>query len=460
MSASTNTVSTVPISNLKETFHHKIVNLKDMIRPIGYPVQVHRIEVQCEDIDILHWLEIQTQSTKIYWSNRGGEFVVGGIGITDEIKETTNINYEELFEHLSQRFNIYDQNIRYYGGLVFNQNNTDWQSFGKFYFIIPRFEFTKRNQETYFACNISYQEVHKDSLAKIANELNQLSFDINHQQPLTATPQKRTDIPNKEKWNQIFTSIKKAIHSTNLQKVVLARQSTFQFNEPLHAFLMKAKLQQMTPECYHFCFQVKPDHVFLGASPEQLYKRQGTKIESEALAGTRPKSPKIDEDKKLKDELLSSPKEISEHQIVVDSIEKSLKPLCKALSHDTEPSLLELKWGRHLRTNFSGELNANITDIELLNSLHPTPAVAGYPVDQAVSFLNHNEPFERGWYAGVFGTISSEFVEFTVAIRSGLIQNNKLSLFAGAGIMAESDQDQEWDEIEAKMNSFFTVFDA
>ena len=95
---------------------------------------------------------------------------------------------------------------------------------------------------------------------------------------------------------------------------------------------------------------------------------------------------------------------------------------------------------------------------QLLESFHPTPAVAGYPVDKALAAIGQQEPFDRGWYAGPVGYIGRESTEFAVAIRCGLVEAERLSLYAGAGLVKGSDCEAEWNEIENKISNFIKVF--
>ncbi|MDO8580303.1 MAG: isochorismate synthase [Candidatus Omnitrophota bacterium] len=297
-----------------------------------------------------------------------------------------------------------------------------------------------------------------------------------------AKPGQRQDTPNRAEWQQIFEQAFSGFARHEYQKIVLARKSTFTFSEDAKPFLMKKYLKGVTPECFHFCFQAQPGHVFIGASPERLYKREGRSLQTEALAGTRTKKGKgrapslsaWDGEQKanLKREdtndwrlaagdnqsLLDSPKDLLEHKYVVDAIEESLRPLCASLNIGKKPFVLDLNWGEHLKTEIQATLNNEVTDAQLLEALHPTPAVAGYPVEKVLPLIKKFEPFSRGWYAGLFGYVGQDTTEFTVAIRSGLINKNRITLFAGAGILLESSCEGEWNEIEQKMNSFLKVF--
>jgi menaquinone-specific isochorismate synthase len=494
------------LADLKEALQRKILALERLILPIGSPHPIYRLEFKCQPIDLLSWLQAQGVNTKIYWANRDGEFEMAGVGIAEKIEDKEGIDYQQLFEDIHERFTFLNPNIKFYGGVCFDPNNLDdnWEAFGAVQFVVPRFEILQKDNDAVFACNISYKDITDDSLKNILTELESLKCDDVQQIGPLAKPGQRKDTPNRAEWQQIFEQAFSGFARHEYQKIVLARKSTFTFQDDTKPFLMKKYLKGVTPECFHFCFQAQPGHVFIGASPERLYSREGRSLQTEALAGTRTKKGKgrgpslsaWDGEQKanLKREdtndwrspeiatrfrgfnpgkakpstglaagnnqsLLDSPKDILEHKYVVDAIEESLRPLCASLNVGKKPFVLDLNWGEHLKTEIQATLNNEVTDAQLLEALHPTPAVAGYPVEKVLPLIKKFEPFSRGWYAGLFGYVGHDTTEFTVAIRSGLINKNRITLFAGAGILPESNEASEWDEIEQKMNSFLKVFE-
>jgi isochorismate synthase len=187
---------------------------------------------------------------------------------------------------------------------------------------------------------------------------------------------------------------------------------------------------------------------FLGASPERLVRRSGTRVDADALAGsarsgtrrgTRP------------DALRSSAKDLAEHVLVVRAIRQALAPRCRRLSSPVRPSLRSFPGLRHLHTPIRGELRDETHVLELVEALHPTPAVGGFPRDAALRFLRSHEA-PRGWYAGAFGWFDAVGDgEFAVAIRSGLVRGRRADLWAGAGVVAGSTAPAEIDEIDGKL---------
>lgn len=208
------------------------------------------------------------------------------------------------------------------------------------------------------------------------------------------------------------------------------------------------------PQAFHFCFQLAPNKAFLGITPELLYRRSGTQIGSEAIAGTRPRGQTLEDDQRLADELRNSEKEQREHLMVLDRMERVLKQFCRQTKRLSYLERLPLRHVQHLLSRMQGILRPNVNDSDLLPSFHPTPAVSGTPDPEAREIIRELEPFDRGWYAGPVGWINRNQAEFAVAIRSGLLCGRTLRVYTGAGIVAGSVPEEEWREIEVKLQSW------
>ena len=209
---------------------------------------------------------------------------------------------------------------------------------------------------------------------------------------------------------------------------------------------------------YHFCFQINSTTAFIGTSPERLYYRHDRLLKTEAIAGTRHRGASIQSDMLLSEELQSSPKDIREHQLVVENLQSILSQLCESVKIDRTAAILKLNKVQHLYTQCQGILTPDVTDADILPQLHPTPAVGGVPRTPALKLIQELEPFERGWYAAPVGWVGADDAEFAVAIRSGLIDRDRLLLFAGAGIVTGSQSEEEWIEIENKIRHFTDLF--
>ncbi len=239
--------------------------------------------------------------------------------------------------------------------------------------------------------------------------------------------------------------------------MVLARKATFSFQHAPDPVVLLKQLQAATPNCFHYLFQPDPGHTFVGATPERLFRREGRTVWSEAVAGTRPRGTTALADEQLRDELLHSEKDQREHAYVRDSILAALAPSCADLRIDAAASEMMLAQGRHLVSEVQGVLHEGVDTLDLLLDLHPTPAVGGFPREDALEAIRRLEPFDRGWYAGPVGWVGKDAAEFAVALRCGLIRDRQLSLFSGAGIVRGSIPASEWDEIEYKTMDFVRV---
>ena len=297
-----------------------------------------------------------------------------------------------------------------------------------------------------------------DEASKIAQEIEDLSLpEGTYGAPLPA-PVLREDSPDLRGWRENVERALAAFSQGRLGKVVLARRAEFGFCEDLDPTLLLESLKAATPGCFHFYAEPESGTAFLGASPERLFRRDGRTVESEAVAGTRPRGVSSAEDKGLRDALLHSAKDRVEHTYVSKGIREALQPLCEELEIEDHVSEMKLARGRHLRSKVRGTLGDGVTDAALLDAMHPTPAVGGHPRNEALEQIHDLESFDRGWYAGPVGWIGAEGSEFAVGIRSGLVRGRTLALFSGAGIVAGSLPDEEWAEIEQKIGDFTGMF--
>ena len=191
--------------------------------------------------------------------------------------------------------------------------------------------------------------------------------------------------------------------------------------------------------------QLDADTAFVGATPEKLFHRQGRKISSEALAGTKDK---IEE---------WSAKESAEIEAVQLFLHEKFMRCCKDIKWQI-PEQVSFGNLNHLYQSIRGDLKDDVFDQELFLHLHPTPALGGLPKEAAVSYLTQVEPLHRGWYGGPFGMVSPEETDMAVAIRSALIRGNEMHLFAGAGIVKDSDPQKGMARTRPKNPSLFEVF--
>jgi len=407
---------------------------------------IERLEIKVEPVDMLSWLSLQKDDVKIYGSNQSDTVSIAGIGqaVCSTDQKTGNIKriFKQLRNFLSPKYPY----LQWYGGFCFDERHADddWKEFGAYRFVIPRFELAAQNGKMIFCCNLAGRV----NIKGVLRQLTAIQFPAaeGYRRPLNAAIERRSDEPDKKLWQK---DVEEILSDASVDKIVLARKTTLNFKQAPDPWVMLRQLKAVTPDSYHFAFQFKRS-VFLGASPERLFRRYQRSIESEALAGTMPRST----DPNL---LLDSVKNQHEHALVVDAINTSFKGFCSDFSHDKKPGILTLANGHHLITKFQGQLNDGINDEDILQSLHPTPALGGTPREPAMDVIRRLEGFSRGWYGAPIGYVGLDWAEFVVGIRSGLVRDKKLYVFAGAGIVKGSEAAVEWEEVENKISNFIKI---
>ncbi len=241
----------------------------------------------------------------------------------------------------------------------------------------------------------------------------------------------------------------------SVRKMVLSRLITARLDSPLSLAVVLRRLRDHEPNCTIFSFPV-PDGTFFGASPELLISRSDRHIACHPLAGTVPRGATARADADAQGALAGSAKEQAEHRYVIDDITSILQPLCTSLVVPPAPSLVTFRAVAHLGTRIEGELSAPTPVLDLVESLHPTPAVGGFPRSAALRAIAEAEPVPRGYWAGPVGWTDAEGNgDWMIGIRSAQLQLDAttVSLHAGAGIVADSDPTSEANEVNVKLSS-------
>ncbi|MGH9292980.1 MAG: isochorismate synthase [Acidimicrobiales bacterium] len=247
------------------------------------------------------------------------------------------------------------------------------------------------------------------------------------------------------------------IRTGRLDKVVLAREVLVETNRPVLQGDVTERLLHLYPSCSVFAVDG-----FVGASPELLVSRQQDQVASHPLAGTMARSGDAEVDGRLESALLSSAKERAEHAAVVEAIGRALKLAVAELVVPAEPSIVELRNVAHLGTEIAGRLGGGRRPgvLELLSLLHPTPAVCGSPTEEALAYLSKVEDLDRDRYTGAVGWMDgSGDGQWHVGIRSAVVADDAMSLrlFAGAGIVADSDPETELAETQLKLQAMLAA---
>jgi salicylate biosynthesis isochorismate synthase/menaquinone-specific isochorismate synthase len=247
------------------------------------------------------------------------------------------------------------------------------------------------------------------------------------------------------------------IGAGTFEKVVLAREVEVERDSAHDTAAVYGALRDLFPACFCFCVGT-PEAAFVGASPELLVRRSGAVAATVALAGSTRRSADPAVDDHLGEQLLLSDKDRHEHEIVARRIERTLRPHAVWVQPADSPGLVTVANIQHLATPIHAQLTEPRSAVELAALLHPTPAVGGEPRDSSVAAIAELERMDRGWYAGPVGWVdAAEDGEFCVAIRSALIRDRAARLFAGCGIVADSDPAAELAESEIKLEALLPI---
>ena len=415
-----------------------------------------RLEVAVENAHPLEWLTLQDCSRKIFWGNRSQKEQFAGIGVALEVKDGKN-GYEKTLLTVSNYLQNSPKAVRFFGGMRFDSKatkSTEWQDWGTAHFTLPMVELSVVDEKAMLACHIYYGEDIHEKLQILQKMLESVRVEEISIPDSPLIRLERHDLPEYRQWCRLVEQGLENISSRKLDKVVLARAAVFSLARDYDPTELLHQLRRQAPQAFHFCFQLTPHQAFLGITPELLYRRSGSKIESEAIASTRPRGQTLEEDERLAAELRESEKEQREHLMVLERMESLLQQFCRKTERLSYLERLPLRHVQHLQSKVQGVLREEINDSDLLPAFHPTPAVSGAPDKKARALIRKLEPFDRGWYAGPVGWISSSKAEFAVGIRSGLLCGRTLRIFTGAGIVEGSVPEEEWRVIEDELQSW------
>lgn len=258
-------------------------------------------------------------------------------------------------------------------------------------------------------------------------------------------------------WCELVSQATRAMRDAGpdgLRKVVLAREVVVEADVPFDRAHVLAQLRRSYPDCFVF-------HVdgFVGASPELLVGRSDDVVRAQPMAGTAPRGDDDASDDRLRAELAASPTYRREHQITIDMVHDTLLPWCSYLDYEAEPSIVGVANVQHLATMVEGRLSHPAPSVlELVAALHPTPAVNGLPREVARAWIEEHEGLDRGHYGGTVGWVDARGNgTFAVSIRCAEIDGPRAHLYAGNGIVSDSDPATELAETELKLQAMLAA---
>ena len=236
----------------------------------------------------------------------------------------------------------------------------------------------------------------------------------------------------------------------DIMQVVLSQRMSQPFSAP--PLSLYRALRSLNPSPYMFYYDMGDHHV-VGASPEILVRLDDGIITSRPIAGTRPRGKTREQDLALADELLADPKERAEHVQLMDLGRNDVGRVAQTGTVKVTDNMMIERYSHvmHIVSNVEGKLKPGLDAIDVLKATFPAGTVSGAPKVRAMEIIDELEPSKRGIYAGAVGYLGFDGdMDVAIAIRTGVIKNNMLYVQAGAGIVADSVPQSEWDETQNK----------
>ncbi len=392
---------------------------------------------------------------KLFWRSAKTQRQFVAAGRMLEFRQPLTLEARQVLRALLRRHPA----LMLVGGMGFDQQccrDFPWNDFGAQRWFIPQFlVFQAPNG---LRLRFVFSEQDRSAYQSLLQFFTQWQHIRGNHPPAIPTATVVCHQPNASGWRQRVLTVRQAIAQGRVHKVVLSRQTMVEFAQTPQPAGLLQYLRMQFPAAVVFCFQPAPTAAFCGATPEHLFVRTDRHLWTRAIAGTRRRHRDPVSDQRLRSELLSSRKDQQEHAYVVSALRQALHHLSERLTTG-ETTLLSLPHLYHLQTPVTAVLKPEIDDFDLIDALHPTPAVGGTPRQAALALIRQLEPYSRGWYAAPIGWITAGQSEIAVAIRSFLLMGRIGVFYTGAGLVLTSDPDLEWQELEHKLATFAAWMD-
>ncbi len=350
------------------------------------------------------------------------------------------------------------------GASKFESENKEgiWTDFQTFNWYVPKLVYLSTGKKFYAIVNFIAKGDELNNLEdKFSERIGVLNFNngLINKNGLDLSDPIEEDPEDLQSWTTKINSALNEISQGHISKVVLSRRVEKDLHEQPSIQKIIDKLKEDYKDCYIFAFK-KNGSVFIGASPEKLLSFNHKNIETDALAGSIRRGLDDYEDRELELNLLGDSKNLREYGEVVKFVISAISPFTKKINHFEKPFIKKLPNIQHLWTPIKAELD-NANDVEeIVDRLHPTPAICGTPRETALKLISEIEDYPRGLFSGIIGWYNFEIQgEFAVAIRSALLKNKKLYAFAGCGIVDGSNPKEEFEETKLKLKPILSIFE-
>lgn len=460
----------MPSPSIKESIQHVVDSASS---DSDYRYLQYRFPLNADDILPLFAAVDSDYEKSFYWEIPDENTALVGFGSVAEQKSAGTARFydsEEAFTSLQEQIAVVGENAAdktvptflFLNSFFDEIAPSEWTGFSPSLLYLPKFMMARQGPQITGCINFKLTPESKTQTILEEIRTGETLFRRNFSSLLSLQNGTIQLAPylNGEK-SQWLNSVSRGIESIRhheIEKVVLAKKSQIAVREYSTLYETLDTLRNSYPGCVTFMYK-QDEKAFFGATPEWLARVQDNILTCDALAGSigRDSTPQIDEE--LGEELLHSPKNLSEHKFVVQYLKRKLQTIADNIDCPDSPELKKLENVQHLYTKIIGELQPDITPFDIVEKLHPTPAVGGIPSKDALSFIRTIEHLERGYYAAPLGWISlgGDF-DIAVGLRSGLLTKDTLHLYAGAGIVEGSDPEAEYDELQLKLMPLLTAF--
>lgn len=440
------------------------------------PAQYGRListHIPCSDISLSQFLRAARGQQRFYWESSRDNVAFAGIGTSLELMAWGKDRFETIRHHAMELFAdamvLNEQEPlaapRLFGGFSFRDDfvpDVAWSDFTPAHFVLPHYQLVRVDEQYWLTINahVPYGESPLGLLPDLREALEAKAAELQSFSADSRAPMQHTELSYPmpfETWEANLIDAISRMKNGELNKVVLSRVAEVRFDNHIDVDYALDFLAQKYPETYRFLFEPRPYHAFYGATPELLASVKQSEIQTMALAGSIGRGETPETDQALAQELLDSEKDRYEHQLVIDGMLTRLKPLTKSIEVG-ETSIMTLSNIQHIQTPLSATMREAKGIIPIVEALHPTPALGGSPREIAMTLIGEYETVPRGWYAAPVGWIDRNMDgQFGVAIRSAVTQAKRVWLYSGAGIVADSEPQKEWDETALK---FVPMLDA
>ncbi|WP_432352550.1 isochorismate synthase [Sporosarcina sp. A2] len=447
--------------------NRKLTDLPSRERTVAMPhVRFFTETIEAGGISPLSFFEAGAfidESQRFYWENASKTMTLVGIGhaltLTDEPGkdryDTIEANWKHYCDALIKEEKDMDPVL--FGGFSFDEKRSstpsEWENFPNALFAVPTFQLKIENGQTLVAINFISDEsetaIQFEALRKQRDQLihmAQVQESISAEKPAILAMQEL----RKDHYLEAVKQITEKIQTGEAEKVVIARKLAIQFEQSVRPASVLQSIANEQRDSYNFGLE-NGSQFFFGATPERLIEIKDGQAFSACVAGSIKRGTSAEQDQQFGDELLGDKKNREEHQYVVEMITGVFDSLCASYTAATRPKLLKVRDIQHLHTPVQGKLGAESSIFQFVKSLHPTPALGGVPAPVAMELIRQEEDLDRGYYAAPIGwTDASGNGEFAVAIRSALLETDNAWLYAGGGIVADSDPIEEYEETWVK----------